>query len=101
MKPKPSNKGKSGVRRMRGFDVKIFFKKDSPFGEVEEIRHNVTEIHYLYHSLTGERDSVAFESDTHSTGGTIKVAYIKEFEAKLATKITYKLPITKKVNKKK
>lgn len=69
-----------------GFNVKIWFKKESPFGEVEETRHNVTEIHYLYSSLTGEKDSVAFESDIHGTGGTLKVSYLKEFEAKLATK---------------
>lgn len=69
-----------------GFNVKIWFKKDSPFGEVTEIRHNVTEIHYLYDPLIGEKDSVAFESDIHLTGGTLKVKYIKEFEAKLATK---------------
>ncbi len=69
-----------------GFDVKIWFRGDSPFGEVEEVRHNVTEIHYLYDSF-GMRESVAFESDIHVTGGNIKVAHIKEFEAKLATKI--------------
>lgn len=74
--------------KKKGFDVRIWFKKDSPFGEVDEVRHNVTEIHYLYKSLTGEVDSVAFESDTHGTGGTIKVEYIKEFEAKLAKKIS-------------
>ncbi len=71
----------------KGFDVVIKYKIDSPFGNVEEIRHNVTEIHYLYEALTGRRDSVAFESDIHSTGGTVKVEYIKEFEAKIATKI--------------
>lgn len=70
-----------------GFDVKIWFKDDSPFGEAEETRHNVTEIHYLYNSLTGERDSIAFESDIHGTGGTLKVAHIKEFEATIAKKI--------------
>lgn len=68
-----------------GFDVRIKFKADSPFGSVEEIRHNVTEIHYLYESFTGMNDSIAFESDIHFTGGTLKIEYIDEFEAKIAT----------------
>ncbi len=69
-----------------GFNVKIKFKVDSPFGNVEEIRHNVTEIHYLYDDLIGKKDSVAFESDIHATGGTLKQEWIEEFEAKLADK---------------
>lgn len=68
-----------------GFDVRIVFKKDSPWGAVEKTRHNVTEIHYLYKSILGEK-AVAFESDIHGTGGTIKVEYIEEFEAKVAEK---------------
>lgn len=71
---------------MKGFNVEIFFREDSPVGAVKETRHNITEIHYLYDSF-GKRDSVAFESDIHGTGGTLKVAWIKEFEAKLADKI--------------
>lgn len=70
-----------------GFDVTIWYKESSPFGAIEEVRHNVTEIHYLYVGLVGENDSVAFESDIHGTGGTIKQEFIKEFEAKLATKM--------------
>jgi hypothetical protein len=69
-----------------GMNVKIKFRADSPFGETEETRHNITEIHYLYEGLIGKKDSVAFESDIHGTGGTIKVAYIDEFEAKIAIK---------------
>lgn len=66
--------------------MRIVFKKDSPFGAVEEVRHNVTEIHYLYKGVMAP-DSVAFESDIHGTGGTVRVAYIEEFEATLATKV--------------
>lgn len=66
-------------------DVRIKYKEDSPWGAVEEVRHNVTEIHYLYDSF-GVRDSVAFESDIHLTGGTIMTAFIEEFEAKLSEK---------------
>lgn len=70
-----------------GFNVEIWFKKESPFGEVSEIRHNVTEIHYLFKDLLRKADSIAFESDIHGTGGNLKVKWIKEFEAKLADKI--------------
>lgn len=69
-----------------GFDVRIKFKKTSPFGAVEEVRHNVTEIHWNYEGLIGEKGSVAFESDIHGTGGTINIDYIDEFEAKIAEK---------------
>lgn len=69
-----------------GFDVTIKFRIDSPFGNVTEVRHNVTEIHYLYKSLTDRRDSIAFESDIHGTGGTLKSEWIEEFEAVLAIK---------------
>ncbi len=75
------------MKENKGFDVQIWYKKDSPFGEVSEIRHNVTEIHYLYKSLIGQPDSVAFESDIHATGGTVKIEFMKEFEAKLSTVI--------------
>lgn len=70
-----------------GFDVVIQYKVDSPFGAVKETRHNVTEIHYAFDGITG-RDSVAFESNIHGTGGNVKIDYIKEFEAKLATKLS-------------
>ena len=70
----------------KGFDVHIWFKEGTPYG-VDEIRHNITEIHYLYGDMLNKRDKVAFESDIHGTGGTIKIEYIKEFEAKIATKI--------------
>lgn len=68
-----------------GFNVRIVFKETSPFGKVEETRNNVTEIHYGYDSF-GKKDSVAFVSDIHLTGGTLKIDYIEEFEAILATK---------------
>lgn len=67
-----------------GMDVRIKFKKDSPLGEFEEMRHNVTEIHYNFPSI-GVKQSVAFESDVHGTGGTIPIEYIEEFEAVAAT----------------
>jgi len=67
-----------------GFNVRIKFKKDSPFGNIEENYRNVTEIHYNYPSAFGQ--SVAFESDIHGTGGTKLTDYIKEFEATLETK---------------
>lgn len=61
-----------------GFNVKIKYKDGT-----EEMRNNVTEIHYNYPSVF---NSVAFESDIHGTGGTVLVDTIKEFEAILATK---------------
>lgn len=70
-----------------GFDVLIKFKESSPFGAVEETRYNVTEIHCFYKSVGGERDRIAFESDIHGTGGTLRMDYIEEYEAKLSTKI--------------
>jgi len=66
-----------------GFNVKIKYKNGT-----EEMRNNVTEIHYNYPSAFNNiiGKSVAFESDIHSTGGTIPAGIIKEFEAILATK---------------
>lgn len=72
-----------------GFDVRIWFKENSPYLVTDEIRHNVTEIHYLYPNPIG-RLCVALESDIHGTGGTIDIEHIKEFEAKLATEIAEK-----------
>lgn len=71
--------------KLLGLNVKIKFKKSSPFGEVEEIYHNVTEIHYLYPTLLEDK-KVAFESDIHGNGITHNVDYIKEFEAIVAIK---------------
>jgi hypothetical protein len=73
-----------------GLDVEIWYKADSPWGDVSEVRHNVTEIHYNYPQGNDESLSIAFESDIHTTGGTISIQYIKEFEAKLATNIAEK-----------
>ena len=69
-----------------GFNVRIKFKRNSPQGEIEETRNNVTEIHYGYNDLLGECTRVAFESDVHGTGGTIEIKHIKEFEARIAIK---------------
>lgn len=70
-----------------GFNVRIKFKKDSPFGAVEETRHNVTEIHYNYETFNNVRGKmIAFESDIHGTGGTLQMDYIEEFEATIAIK---------------
>lgn len=65
-----------------GYDVRIKYKLESPWPGDEEIRHNITEIHYRY---DGE-NKVAFESDIHGTGGTVWLQDIEEFEAKLADK---------------
>jgi len=62
-----------------GFNVKIKYKDGK-----EEIRNNVTEIHYNYPSPI--RGQVAFESDIHGTGGTVFIDEIEEFEAVLADK---------------
>lgn len=70
-----------------GFDVRIKFKPNSPFKNKEEVRHNVTEIHYNFDSLFGLSKQVALESDIHNTGGNLRVEWIEEFEAKLATEI--------------
>lgn len=48
-----------------GFDSIIIYKD----GEVQT-RNNLTEIHHLYKSPF---DSIAFESDIHSTGGTVRL----------------------------
>lgn len=71
----------------KGFDVKIKYKKDSFWGAIESVVHNITEIHYHYRSLSGKNDRIAFESDIHGTGVSIKSDYIEEFEVVPATKI--------------
>lgn len=48
-----------------GFDAIIIYKD----GEVET-RNNLTEIHHLYES---QFESIAFESDIHCTGGTVRL----------------------------
>jgi|LakMenEpi03Aug12_release.lakeMendotaPanAssembly.Ray.scaffolds.fasta_scaffold4151243_1 hypothetical protein len=49
-----------------GFDAVIIYNNGSV-----ETRHNLTEVHHLY--KTPFEPSIAFESDIHSTGGTVKV----------------------------
>ena len=44
-----------------GFDVTVKYNIDSPFGLVTDIKHNVTEIHYRYPSVTGRHNKIAFE----------------------------------------
>jgi hypothetical protein len=51
----------------------------------EETLHNVTEVHYRYPSLLG--DKVAFESDIHGTGITYYIADVCEFEVRPETEI--------------
>jgi len=63
-----------------GFNVKIKYKDGT-----EEVRNNVTEIHFNYPSPLKIK-SIAFESDIHGTGGTIQTERIEEFEAILADK---------------
>ena len=63
-----------------GFNVKIKYKDGT-----EEVRNNVTEIHFNYPSPLKIK-SVAFESDIHGTGGTVEIEEIKEFEAIMAKK---------------
>ena len=48
-----------------GFDAIIIYKD----GEVQT-RNNLTEVHHLYKSTF---ESIAFESDIHSTGGTVRL----------------------------
>lgn len=51
-----------------GFDVTITFN-----GGSIQTRNNVTEIHHLYKSYS---PAIAFESDIHSTGGTVRLNVI-------------------------
>ncbi len=46
--------------------------------------NNVTEVHYLYDSILDE--SVAFESDIHSTGCTRSINNIKQITINLSNK---------------
>ena len=64
-----------------GFNVRIKYKDGR-----EEMRNNVTEIHYNYPSPIIEQRKVAFESDIHGMGGTVEIDNIEEFEAILAKK---------------
>lgn len=66
-----------------GMNVYILYKNGD-----REIRNNVTEIHYNFPSVVSEEvgDRVAFESDVHGTGGTVRVDTIQEFEAVAANK---------------
>ena len=52
------------------------------------ILRNVTEIHYSYEGISKKMgmESIAFESNIHSTGCTYLVKDIMGFEAKLETK---------------
>jgi hypothetical protein len=61
--------------------VKIYFKEDSPYGEIIEVLENITEIHYNYPSH-GHEVRVAFENDIDGTGYTYVIDHIREFEAK-------------------
>ena len=64
------------------FTEKYKFKTDKRRGEnIKETLRNITEIHYNYKSIVGER--IAFESDIHQTGITYPIKDIKEFEATL------------------
>lgn len=48
-----------------GFDITITYNG----GEIE-FRNNITEVHHLYKSYS---PAIAFESDIHSTGGTVRL----------------------------
>jgi hypothetical protein len=67
-----------------GFKVRIKYHIDSVFfanGVINQTFRNVTEIHYNYPSAVA--NSVAFESDVHSTGQTHLLSDIQEFEAEM------------------
>jgi len=66
-----------------GFRVTIRFAPSMPM--VSDVRRNVTEIHYRYPSLDGQR--IAIESSIHGTGGTYAMSDIAEFEAILETEV--------------
>ena len=56
-----------------GYNALIIFKDDSV-----EIRTNLSEIHWRYNMHYDQnRHKVAFESDTHSTGGTVEISKIR------------------------
>jgi len=63
------------------FRVRIKFSKDSPYGAIEEIQENITEIHFNFPNSIGKR--IAFESDIDGNGVTHDIAHIDEFEAKV------------------
>jgi hypothetical protein len=55
----------------KGFDIYVTYKPDSflaKHGVYEATVHNCTEFHHLF-----SKESSAFESDIHCTGGTRKV----------------------------
>lgn len=66
-----------------GMQVKISFG----VWAIPVVLRNVTEIHYRYRSFSPDDDSIAFESDIHSTGCTYKISDIEEFETSLETEI--------------
>ena len=63
-----------------GSNIKIKLKDGT-----EDILHNITEIHYNYGSVNGEK-RIAFESDIFATGITMFIKDIEEFETELASK---------------
>ena len=66
-----------------GVDVEIITHELSTY--TSHKRHNVTEFHFLFPSITGD-ERVAFESDIHCTGGNMLVNVIKEIIITKATK---------------
>jgi hypothetical protein len=70
--------------KKHGFDVKLIYEIKSHYQEKEVIAHNVTEVHYLYDSYTGEQ--VAIESNIHSTGFTRFLKHIEMIEISYASK---------------
>lgn len=62
-----------------GMDVIIHLKDGT-----SQTRNNCTEFHHRFDSVIAE--SSAFESDIHSTGGTMELKRIDKIEVVLATK---------------
>lgn len=58
--------------------VKIYFKKNSPYGKQIEFLDDVIEIHYNYKSVMKE-PRIAFEMK--GTGITYQISHIEEFIA--------------------
>ena len=72
-----------------GLKATITLSDEAPEGWCDEVRRNLTEVHYWYdqNRKYGENES-AFESDIHGCGGTMKNKYISmivvEYDTALA-----------------
>ena len=68
-----------------GIDCVLTYK-DGESRTKTETRHNCTEFHHRFDSFNG-RASSAFESDIHSTGGTVDIDRLESIEIRMADRL--------------